>query len=640
MAVSYDTLTIEIGANVSNASQGIKTLKNNLNALQRAVSHIDTNSLTNVEKHLQKIANIDFSNVSKGLQDVVSAFKQMNGLANGKVKLPSIDPQQQAKAISIMTGAGQGWENYKPPLQMPKFEGAFIPELQGELGFDRAKESLAGIKVQAEQVKIAMDNTKKAVKNAGKEAEKSAKNGFNKIASAFKRILFYRIVRRLIQLIGQAIKEGIQNMALFDDNFNKSMSEIKSSMTYLKNSLASLVAPIVELVAPILTMFTDLFAEINNELGKMFAMLNGKNQFAKATKGAEDYAESLKKAQSVSLGIDELNIVKQEEASGFENENIEGGSNSIGELFANLKEKLEPLFEMFMESIKPLIEAIMNVFNAVSPILKIVIDLFTKLIGQTMGEVNKSIILFINMIASALEFVGTIMEGLEPILNEIVYFAGILINIFNESLSVLFEVLGDLFNVLNEIVGEIFSELAPVLKIISTVLHWLSDLGKGLIDFFKNTLEGLLKSLVKILELIKPVLDVLSGALGVDIEEKSTGERVVWGILTGGLSELGGAINKHANGGFVEDGLFMANHGELIGQFSNGKTAVANNEQITQGIYQAVLQAMQDSGALSGKNQDIVITLDGREIAKVVNNYNDNQGISKSLYRGGLKYGI
>lgn len=55
-------------------------------------------------------------------------------------------------------------------------------------------------------------------------------------------------------------------------------------------------------------------------------------------------------------------------------------------------------------------------------------------------------------------------------------------------------------------------------------------------------------------------------------------------------------VNAYANGGFPEDGLFFANHSELVGKFSNGKTAVANNEQIIQGIqsgvYTGVVSAM------------------------------------------------
>lgn len=51
-------------------------------------------------------------------------------------------------------------------------------------------------------------------------------------------------------------------------------------------------------------------------------------------------------------------------------------------------------------------------------------------------------------------------------------------------------------------------------------------------------------------------------------------------------------IRGFANGGFPEDGLFFANHNELVGEFSNGKTAVANNEQITEGIKRAVMEGM------------------------------------------------
>lgn len=46
--------------------------------------------------------------------------------------------------------------------------------------------------------------------------------------------------------------------------------------------------------------------------------------------------------------------------------------------------------------------------------------------------------------------------------------------------------------------------------------------------------------------------------------------------------------NAYATGGFPEDGLFFANHGELVGKFRNGRTAVANNDAIEGGIAVAV----------------------------------------------------
>lgn len=59
-----------------------------------------------------------------------------------------------------------------------------------------------------------------------------------------------------------------------------------------------------------------------------------------------------------------------------------------------------------------------------------------------------------------------------------------------------------------------------------------------------------------------------------------------------------GRVQAYKEGGFPEDGLFFANHNELIGQFSNGKTAVANNEQIVEGIAGGVASANEETNRL------------------------------------------
>lgn len=83
-----------------------------------------------------------------------------------------------------------------------------------------------------------------------------------------------------------------------------------------------------------------------------------------------------------------------------------------------------------------------------------------------------------------------------------------------------------------------------------------------------------------------------------------------------------------ATGGFPEDGLFMANHGELVGKFSNGRTAVANNEQIIEGIARGVSQANAEEVVLLNQTVGILtelvgavregrsITIDGRELVE------------------------
>ncbi|QIK69954.1 hypothetical protein G7062_06480 [Erysipelothrix sp. HDW6C] len=81
-------------------------------------------------------------------------------------------------------------------------------------------------------------------------------------------------------------------------------------------------------------------------------------------------------------------------------------------------------------------------------------------------------------------------------------------------------------------------------------------------------------------------------------------------------------ISSYATGGFPdgENGLFFANSTELVGRFTNGKTAVANNEQIVSGIERGVTAAMIKVMSLGSKKNEpsINVYLDSKDIAKKV----------------------
>ena len=77
----------------------------------------------------------------------------------------------------------------------------------------------------------------------------------------------------------------------------------------------------------------------------------------------------------------------------------------------------------------------------------------------------------------------------------------------------------------------------------------------------------------------------------------------------------------YANGGMVEDGFFFANSHELIGTFSNGRTAVANNEQIIAGIEGGVARGMAQvlmsgtmNGGQNGQPVEVTITVDSETL--------------------------
>lgn len=112
-------------------------------------------------------------------------------------------------------------------------------------------------------------------------------------------------------------------------------------------------------------------------------------------------------------------------------------------------------------------------------------------------------------------------------------------------------------------------------------------------------------------------------------------------IIEGGDIILG-KIPTFQTGGFPEDGLFFANHNELVGEFSNGKTAVANNAQITAGIEEAAYRGMvralaSGAGNFNSGTQriEIPVILNGKEIARVVNNENARSGAKMLGYGTG-----
>ena len=96
-------------------------------------------------------------------------------------------------------------------------------------------------------------------------------------------------------------------------------------------------------------------------------------------------------------------------------------------------------------------------------------------------------------------------------------------------------------------------------------------------------------------------------------------------------------IPKFEKGGFIEDGLFTMNQGEIAGRFNNGKSVVANNQQIVdgiaQGVYQAMMQANRDE---QDKPIQVTVVMDGKTVAKSVNKYNDGKG--RSIMGNGLAY--
>lgn len=141
----------------------------------------------------------------------------------------------------------------------------------------------------------------------------------------------------------------------------------------------------------------------------------------------------------------------------------------------------------------------------------------------------------------------------------------------------------------------------------------------GMIQWVENTVN-------KAIGLINGVIEAVNGITG------------PFGMTIGLLDEI--KIPRLASGGFVDEGqLFIAREAgaEMVGSM-NGHTAVANNDQIVEGIYRgvydAVTAAMSQNG---GGSTDVNVYLDGKKITAAVEKRQRERGAS--IMTGGVNFG-
>lgn len=148
----------------------------------------------------------------------------------------------------------------------------------------------------------------------------------------------------------------------------------------------------------------------------------------------------------------------------------------------------------------------------------------------------------------------------------------------------------------------VFAEIGG--QIVEGLLKGLKDAWGDLTSWLSNALSNLKQSASNVFQNIKSAAST------------------AWDNLKTNVSIPTPAF---ATGGFPEDGLFYANHGELVGQFSNGRTAVANNEQIVEGISEGVRDA-----------NTAVVTAIVSGVSQIINAMNENAQNGSGLTLDGL----
>lgn len=163
----------------------------------------------------------------------------------------------------------------------------------------------------------------------------------------------------------------------------------------------------------------------------------------------------------------------------------------------------------------------------------------------------------------------------------------------------------------------------------------------GIMAGFKSIVNEFAKVMNSVIDVFNQALKNIQNGVNSTISSfnnvmTSQGMNGMPSVTAGTISHVG--IPSFNAGGMPEDGLFFANSSELVGRFDNGRTAVANNEQIQSGIRESMREALIDTlGAYLSRitdntekiaEKDNRTFLDSRELVKELDRRRSRNGFS------------
>lgn len=499
------------------------------------------------------------------------------------------------------------------------------------------------------------------IEEVGKAANKTDKP-LGYFLSSLKRIAFYRIIRGIIKSITQAFTEGLEKAYLFSagiqdamgHRFAAAMDSLKSSTNAMKGQLGSAFISLLAAIEPILNRIIDLVIRVADAISQLFAAFTG-TTYLKAEKTTAKFVDNMKSGGRAAkewknqlLGFDEINLLNEPSNGGGG-----GGTNPLAgyemvdtpinegllKFVDNLKQKLQPAIDRCKEAFDRLKEAWNNLSVSLSQ------D------GDLSNLINDLLVLGGDLILNGITALTDAFTLLLDILTALQ--TGDWTPVW-EGLTKVFQ---DLWQAVWDLVWDGLIVLADAIDALIPGEQNLADKLRSIKDGtweVEVATENGAKEMYTFADAAADAQAKLSGKYRPELRNTSTAQQDVTNTASNGvgfLSKLvdwcrrahdaiqdvlngvaflnasgGGrahdvlrsitSANGFATGGFPEEGeLFIARESgaELVGSMG-GRAAVANNDQIVEGIRQGVYDAVIAANNNGSGDVSVKVYLDSREI--------------------------
>ena len=392
--------------------------------------------------------NADMQDLIDGMNQAKYTMKQMESGAK------AFDSTAYERAAQDLAEASAQMQKYKSSLTGATEQTSRLKTVLSGIGgtvkgaFSKVAAIGSGIVSACKKVAGALRGLKSQIPKLG-----TAFSGLGKKIGSVTRLFTFMVLRRAITALLNTMKQGFDTLAQYSaakgTEFNKNISSMQSGLKQLGNSIIAAFEPLINAVTPIINAFISKLTEATNAIGQFFAALTGKSTFTHAKKVVGNYAASLdkatastKKLATATAGIDELNILQDNNNSGGDS----GASNpadsfeteKVGDKFANLAQMIKDAWEkadfseigaMVAEKINAALEGIdwakiKETSKRIAQSIGTFINGFVgaldwSLVGTTISEGINTALVFANTLLTTIDF-GQIGRSLATGLNSAV----------------------------------------------------------------------------------------------------------------------------------------------------------------------------------------------------------------------------
>lgn len=578
-------------------------------------------------------------------QKALKYREQIIRVTDALIKAKEASSGQQPTAPTPTSGADQQIIATATSVDLLKMRLQSLNAAMQQAFGEGKTEKAAALRAQILSTEKALAKAEKAARGTGKSFREMAKEAagtgspLQKMISSLKRIAFYRIIRSIIKNIGQAFNEGMQAAYLFSSGistsghrFAEAMDNIKSSGNAMKGQLGSAFIALYAAIAPVLISIINLVTRVADAIAQMLSAFTG-STYLKANTTAAKFADNMKAGGAAAkewknqlLGFDEINRLNEP--------NQGGGSSAKNPLdgFAFEDSPIEEKFMRFADNVKNTLQWIKDHMDLIKGIaLAIGGALLTWKIGSFLSNLTgipramSTVLDLAIAIGGAIMFVvgacdawknGVDWDNMALMIGGVALAATGLGLAFGGVAAAVALLIGGIAMLVIGIrdwikTGELSTQTFWLLEAaivavgvaLGILIGWPAALVAGFVAALGVVIYYWDEIIARIVTAIQAIKDFFS--------MKSINARVDAATADGSIY-----LQGFATGGFPDEGqLFMAREAgpELVGTMG-GRTAVANNQEITDGIRQAVYDAMTASNANGNNDVSVRVYLDSREI--------------------------